>query len=185
MNLLARAGAIDFFADWIKSIMRTSVFSHYTNGDYPCTVRDYGELAQHPRDGDEYREEVTSGSILYPTLGVWLAILGKDEAFKELAEFHRSDDMKHSTWQLWVPDETSEEMFYRDLDMHGAAITDLNFNGSETLIEQVNKEIVASSDFGKLSAVRLGLWPVILTACHVYRLPVPIHFWTMGTPTHP
>lgn len=183
--LLARVGGIDFFASWIKSIMRTSIFSYRTNGEYPCTIGDYGELAQHPRQGDEYRNEVTAGSILYPTLGVWLAILGEEEAFKELSEFHRSDDMKHCTWQLWVPDETSEEMFYRDLDVHGAAITDLNFVGLETLIEQVNKEIVASSGFGKLSAARLGLWPIILTACRFYRLPVPIHFWAMESPTSP
>ena len=178
---LAKCGADGFLAGWLKEIARSCVFSYRSRGQYPCILRDYADLAAHPKADDEYREEVTVGSVLYPTLAIWLAILGEDERVKELAEF-RVTSMTHSTWQIWTPDDVSEKYYYRNTGVHGAAIAEIGVGeGTEKLIEQLNNEIEASVDFGKLSAIRYGLWPLLLMASHLYRLPVPIHFWLLAS----
>ena len=89
--------------------------------------------------------------------------------------------MKHSTWQLWVPDDLSEQHFYRSMDVHGAAITHINTaDGSRMLIEQIEQEMAAAQNFATLSAIQAHQWPIVLLACQTYRLPLPIHFWAMG-----
>lgn len=180
---LLRCGAADYLAAWLRNVMRLSIFSYRTFGAYPCILRDYGELAAHPRQADGYREEVTAGSILYPTLALLMSIFEDTDGFQELEEF-RSKNMIHSTWQFWVPDDTTEQHLYRNTAIHGSAITHVNTAvGPEKLIEQVNSEIGAAVDFGTLSAITHGAWPLVLIACHTYRLPIPIHFWTADSET--
>jgi hypothetical protein len=176
---LMQCKAYEFLANWIKQIALSSIFSHRSNGQYPCALCEYADLAMHPKAVEGYQEEATVGSILYPTLGVWLAIFKDTESFHYLAEFH-AKDMTHSTWQLWIPDTTSEEHFYLNSAVHGSCISHLTTsNGPEALLEQVRKEIIACMEFGELSAIQYGQWPVVLMACQVYRLPIPPHFWTM------
>jgi hypothetical protein len=181
---LLRCGAADYLADWLRNVMRLSIFSYRTFGTYPCILRDYGELAVHPRQTEGYREEVTAGSVLYPTLALLMSIYGDADGFQELERF-RSKSMSHSTWQFWIPDETTEQHLYRNTAIHGSAITNVSTSaGPEKLIEQVNNEIIAAVEFGSLSAITHGAWPLVLMACHTHRLPIPIHFWTAGSETN-
>lgn len=181
---LKETGAGGFFRDWIEQITLSSIFSHRTNSAYPCVLRDYARLAAHPKSTEGYQEEATAGSILYPTLGVWLSIYSSQQTFSYLAEFHASD-MKHSNWQLWVPDDVTDEHLYTNSAVHGACVSDLRTaDGTEALLNQINKEIEASSEFADLSAIRLGCWPIVLMACHFHRLPIPPHFWAMDFSPH-
>lgn len=169
----------NFLHNWIEQISVSSIFSHRSSGKFPCVFRDYADLATHPKAIEGYREEATVGSILYPTLCVWLAIFGDVKTFTVLSEFH-AKDMAHSTWQLWVPDETSEQHFYLNSEVHGSCISHIDTaRGPDALLEQVRKEISASKEFGELSVMQYGLWPLILMTCLTYRLPIPPHFWTM------
>lgn len=181
---LLRCGAVDYLAGWLRGVMGLSIFSYHRFGAYPCILRDYGELAAHPRQTDGYREEVTAGSVLYPTLALLMSIFGDTDGFQELERF-RSKSMSHSTWQFWIPDDTTEQHLYRNTATHGSAIAHVNTAaGPENLIEQVNNEIGAAVEFGRLSAITHGAWPLVLIACHTHRLPIPIHFWTMGSETN-
>ena len=153
----------------------------YRRGGYfPCTLQEYSDLAEHPQPSDEYRKEVTAGSILYPTLAVWLAIVRHEQALSAIADFSVKD-MEHCTFQLWLPDGATEEHLYRNSGRHGVALDGFDLqNGSEKVIELLEKEIEASQSFYQLSASRAGLWPIIMMACRHYRLPLPPHFWTLG-----
>ena len=67
---------------WLSEIIERARFAYEGNGPYPCTIRDYAELLDHPRrDDEEYRKEVTEGSILYPTIAFWAAILGDSKVY--------------------------------------------------------------------------------------------------------
>jgi len=179
---LARCEELDFLAQWVQAVARTSIFSYRTEGAYPCVLRDYAQLAVHPKASDGYKEEVTAGSILYPTLAVWSSLLRQPEMLAELADF-QTNAAAHCTWQFWVPDESSEQHLYRNTDMHGSAILDIRASaGSEKLIEQLNTEITAATEFGQLSCIRLGYWPLFLLASRIHRLPVPIHFLASSQP---
>jgi hypothetical protein len=176
---LMHCGANEFLGNWIEQITLSSIFSYKINGQYPCVFREYSDLAMHPKTGESYKKEATIGSILYPTLGVWLAILQDAEHFQILADFH-SQDMSHSTWQLWIPNADSEENFYINSEIHGSCITHVNTKLDQAqFLELVRKEIIANTEFHNLSAMSFGQWPIILMACQIYRLPIPPQFWTM------
>ncbi|MGV1785853.1 MULTISPECIES: hypothetical protein [Agrobacterium] len=173
---LARCDDLQFLAGWIESVFHASAFAYRTGGAYPCILREYSQLALHPQRSEAYRKDVTAGSDLYPTVALWLALLQNKAALGELAEF-QAKHLSHCTWQFWLPDEISEDHLYRNTKTHGAAITDIKLSGGEEkLIEQVNLEIQSSKDFGNLSAVRFSHDNLVLVACRLYRLPIPLHF---------
>lgn len=176
---LLHCNAHDFIAKWIEQITLSTIFAHRSNGQYPCVLREYGDLAAHPKATDGYQQEATIGSVLYPTLAIWLAICNDTECFRVLADFHATE-MTHSTWQLWIPDTATEEHLYVDSSLHGSCVSHLaTSEGPEKFLEQVHREIVACSEFGELSAIKSGQWPIVLMACLTHRLPIPPHFLTM------
>ena len=176
---LMQVEAHAFLSNWIEQIAMSSIFSFRSNAAYPCVFQDYSDLAQHPKQSEKYQEEATIGSVLYPTLGVWLSILKNIEAFEALAKFH-TDDMRHSTWQMWIPDTSSEQHYYANSDIHGSAVMHLDMsNGPEGLLDQIQNEIVACTEFADLSPIRFEHWIIIFLASLHHRLPVPPHFWTM------
>lgn len=66
--------------------------------------------------------------------------------------------------------------------MHGRAFMGLSVEDPKGLLETLIEAANAHQDFAQLSANRSGLWPIILTACRHWRLPVPIEF-TLGPMT--
>ena len=96
------------------------------------------------------------------------ALLGFDDIYNEIQNF-KLNSLKHCNFQLWYPDETSEEMFYINATEHGATLSDLN-------IENTKEEFLENSRFSELSAVKFGVWPIIFLACRHYRVPIPIQF---------
>jgi len=174
---LIQCKAFDFLNTWIEQILLSSIFAHRSFGKYPCYYREYADLAVHPKHTDEYQKEATIGSVLYPTLGMWLGVLRNEEMFSHLAEFHTTD-MQHSTWQFWLPDEITDKHLYDNSKLHGTCLNGLiTSEGMETFMEQVRKEIIACTSFNNLSVVTRGAWPLVLMACHIHRLPIPPHFW--------
>lgn len=171
--------AHNHLSHWIDQITMSCIFAHRSDGAYPCVFQEYADLAQHPKHTEDYQEEATIGSVLYPTLGMWLAVFRNEPGFDALAKFH-AQDMAHSTWQMWIPDTTSEEHYYANSANHGSAVTHLDTaNGLEGLVSQVEKEVLACAEFAELSAMQYGCWPIIFMTSQHYRLPVPPHFWTM------
>ena len=172
---------LDSIKDWIKEITISSILNHKTNQQYPCMLKNYRELVKHPVPSEQYKKKVTLGSILYPTLAVWLAKTEEIDTFLYLEEFFQNF-MKHSTWQLWVPDDSTENHLYLNSALHGKCVCNINIsNGIEALFKQLEYEIEQSCEFNELSAIRHCHWPIVLVACRLYRLPIPIHFWTLGS----
>lgn len=173
---LRGVGCIQFVKDWIKRIAHATQYAFQTNGPYPCVYRDYRDLVEHPRDEAGYRERATAGSIMVPTLAMWAAIVDDPDTLEMLAEF-TSGPYKHSTLQLWYPGDDSEEHLYRGSDNHGLSADFKVVRSCGGLVTSVGKECTASSAFRSLSAIRRGLWPLVILACRHHRMPVPPHFW--------
>ena len=166
----------EFLKCWLGRIVELSIFSYREELAYPCILTDYRQLAIHPVPGNTYREKVTRASILYPTLGVLLAGVDDSEAFDTLKKFYL-EEMSHSTWQLWIPDELTEQHLYRNSALHGLCICDLNLNSPNELFEQVrNEALMHQNSFKEISAVNQECWPIVLMACSLYRVPVPVQF---------
>lgn len=177
-------GAID---EWIEELAKRSIFAFNVHGRYPVTSRSYWDLADHPFErSEEYRKSSTEGSILYPMLAQWASARGKQELFDEVAAF-KAKSLEHCTFQTWLPDEDSEDNLYLGHENHGAALTGIPVtDGSRDTLDFVLEEAGTNPHYDALSAVRLGHWPIVLTACRCHRLPVPPQVWRELLPAiHP
>lgn len=163
-------------SNWLDGIVEQSIFSYETHGKYPSTISEYDKLLSHPEEKtEEYQKAVTKGSILYPYLAFWSAALARNQTYSALVDFQRNK-CSHCTFQIWFPDELSEEMVYTNTGTHGTSMSNIHLpeNISE-YISLIESECSATRFFDNLSAVKYGFWPIILVACRVYRLPIPMN----------
>ena len=178
MLLAAHGGLLGALRGWVSELVKRADFSYRTGGRFPCALRDYAELAGHPRtDRVGYLEEVTQGSVLLPTLAFWAAAFGDGKALEILARL-KEEILGHCAVQLWLPDEASEEGLWRGQDGHGGAFFNIPLvKEGQIIMDYVRRECGAATPFAKLSAVEQGFWPLVLVACRHYRLPVPPQFF--------
>jgi hypothetical protein len=161
---------------WLAEMLRRASFAYQVHGPYPCILQSYSDLLSHPKPGDnEYRKNVTSGSILYPTIALWAALLDDDETYNNIAQLNQ-DHLQHCNFQLWYPDECSEAHFYTGDGSHGAVLSHVRVDRpKEELLTQVFGECNQSTHFKEMSAIKFGWWPLVVVACRHYRLPLPLH----------
>lgn len=166
--------------NWILDLLRGIKFNYEVNNKYPCILKDYYDLINHPVEKTlEYKKEVTSASVLYPTLALFAAVLGHEDNYSEIQKFKKSE-LEHSNFQLWYPDETTEKHFYKNDDLHGATFSNVPIEkSSKEFLTEVFDECEATVHFENLSAIKYGLFPLVLVGCRHYRIPMPIHFIKM------
>ena len=148
-----------------------------TKGRYPTSLREYTDLVEHPREqSKEYFEEATAGSTLIPVLAMWSKALGRPDLATRLARL-TVDKLAHCTMQTWTPGKDTEQHLYVNSNVHGLAITDLPIKeGGVDLVETVIDGCQEGA-FDSLSAIKTSEWPIVLTACRHWRLPVPPDFY--------
>lgn len=175
--LSLREGNESAIKNWLNEVIERAIFAYESHGPYPCILGSYRELLEHPKHGDEeYRRDVTAGSILYPMIALWAAILEENDLFEKVKTF-KENHLGHCNFQFWYPDETSEDHIYTHSDLHGAALSNIRIDlSSKEFLESVWNECDHTDHFNKLSAQEYGLWPLILVACRHHRIPVPLHF---------
>lgn len=181
--LLAQAcNAIHSVKGWIEELSSRCVFALTWRSYYPTPKIDYPDLIRHPPDqSDEYFRDATCASILYPVLACWLTLLGSNDALSNLADCV-SSELSHCNQQLWLPDEETDEKIWigKHNHEHGKALTNLPIQkDGRNLIDRINKTCLENVEFRKISAVSSGLWPLFVSACRHYRMPLPPQFWTM------
>jgi hypothetical protein len=162
---------------WLAEMVSRLNLTVNSHGRYPTALRDYTDLIAHPKaQTNEYRQEVTPGSVLIPLLLAWVTALNDLKSIASLAEL-KSGPLAHCTLQLWLPDDVSEQHLYLNDAVHGAALAELPItNGGQDLLK-VLAEARNADSFQSLSAVQSGYLPLVLTACRHYRLPIPHPFW--------
>ena len=166
--------------NWHLNVIQSVIFLYKTDGKYPIIWDDYYNHINHPdKSSKKYKEEVTAGSVLYPTIAAFSAVMGHDDIYKEIQKF-KKDSLKHCNFQFWYPDETTEKNFYKNSDIHGATLSNVAIEKSpDKFLEEIFGECDATSYFEELSASKYGIFPLILVACRHYKLPMPVHFIKM------
>jgi hypothetical protein len=161
---------------WLSELVERATFANQVNSQYPCNLWSYAELLEHPQQNNEsYHQEVTSGSILFPMIALCAALLCDNDLYNQVQSIQQKH-LSHCNFQFWYPDESSEEHFYTNSDVHGATLSHAGIECSaDELMKQAFIECDHSPHFKTLSAVEIGLWPLILVACRHYRIPVPLH----------
>lgn len=163
---------------WLQEMAKRLEFTILTRGRYTTSLSDYRDLAEHPRDrSDDYFKEATAGSTVVPLIAVWLHALGATQDVEALSRLAQNE-LEHCTLQLWLPDATSEEKFYIGDRSHGRALCGLPLSkGGGKLLATIAEACSMNADLKDLSPVKAGFWPVIMVACHHYKLPIPPGFW--------
>lgn len=163
---------------WLQEMAQRLSLTVRTHGRYPCVFTEYRDLIAHPRSRtDEYRQDATAGSTLIPLMAAFLSYFSDGESLAQLIDL-KDKELQHCTLQLWIPDESSEAGLYVGNDDHGIGLCDLplTIDGQEQ-IDTLDAAFKQEDAFDKLSAIATGYWPIVLAACHHYRLPVPPQFW--------
>lgn len=178
MFLASQGSATQALRKWIYEVAQRSRYAFMFHKAYPCTYRDYRDLAGHPRETtDCYRRAATAASVLIPALAFWAAVI-KDSATTKILSRLVKEQLAHCALQLWLPDDATETNIYVNADAHGAAFTDIPLGDDpQTLLDYVLRECGPEAAYFKLSAVEFGHWPLVALACRHYRLPVPPHLW--------
>jgi len=163
---------------WLRGMTQRLALTLRTHGRYPCVFFEYRDLIAHPRSRtDEYRQEATAGSTLIPLMAAFLSYFGDGECLTQLIDL-KTKELQHCTLQLWIPDESSEAGLYVGSDEHGIALCDLPLTADgQEQIDILDAAFKHEGTFDNLSAIATGYWPIVLAACHHYRLPVPPQFW--------
>lgn len=162
---------------WLSNMSREIYQMFKFSDKYPTTIRSYAELIEHPLDKTEdYKKSVTKGSILYPYISAFSAIMGFPEPY-EMVKKIKEEFLSHCNFQIYFLDDSSENHFYRFDKMHGATLSNVCVTEApDELIQQLVSECDQSDKIYDMTAFRYSFWPIILTGCRHYRLPVPMHF---------
>jgi hypothetical protein len=108
-------------------------------------------------------------------MALWTGLLGESELYRQI-QIIKEKYLSHCNFQFWYPDESSEDHFYTNSDLHGATLSHAPIERAlNEFVDKVFNESENSPHFQTLSAVQMGYWPIILIACRHYRLPVPLH----------
>lgn len=180
--LAQTCGAISTVSGILEEMVLRIVFSINCRRAYPVTTLNYHDLAEHPRNqSDEYFQDHTRGSVLYPLLIAWLDRLGLRESRNQLASCIEKN-LQHTTQQIWVPDGNTDEKLWSGGTAHGEEITGLPLCGDpvqySTLLDKI---VIDHASFNDLSTTRTEFSPIFLMACRHFRLPVPPQLWFLET----
>jgi len=161
---------------WLTQITERARLAYRCNGPYPCTIRDYRQLLEHHQNNTDYREKTTRGSILYPTIALWAAVFDNEQLYERTGKF-KDECLPHCNFQLWYPDDATEDNLYTNKDLHGTAYSNVPIDlPPEGFLRALWDECEQSQHFEQLTSQREGLEPLTLLACRHYRIPVPVHF---------
>ncbi|ADT87343.1 hypothetical protein [Vibrio furnissii] len=164
--------------DWLEEMLLRVSVNLTSKGAYPCILHDYMDLLEHPKnDTAGYFEESTAGSILYSSIGCFSALFDFDDLYTKLSEIQTSH-LSHCSIQLWYPDEESEKELYIGGRYHGFCLSDFDFELTKNeLLSYIFSECRETQYFDNLSAIKYGLYPIVLMACRAYKIPVPPNFF--------
>lgn len=178
MLLAQLCDSVDAVFGYLEGMACRLDFSIKYRRNYPVPTTDYHELAGHPVDkSDEYFEKYTPGSVLYPLLIAWLDRLDLSDMRDILATCIK-ENLSHTNQQVWVPDSKTEENIWIGEVNHGVAIGDLPLCGDPLHYAELLQRIITDhAAFNALSTTKNRFWPIMLTACRHFRLPVPPHLW--------
>lgn len=181
--LLHSAGKEDAAKVWLSEIGRRLVYGFRRSKGFPIASDSLDDLAEFDAgqlDETEVRK-LRHLSTLVPTVLYWCAISGHEELYHFLQSV-QSDVFKDVCLQLWYPDEETDASLYREPAQYESGTTEAPIIFPATIQElvQANRNLLAQKtvpDLSFASAVRYGLFSLVLMACRHFRTPFPPQFW--------
>ncbi|MDQ1207213.1 hypothetical protein QE380_000136 [Acinetobacter baylyi] len=177
-NLSNEEEHIKFLKLYVINLINALKTSYGINYLYPVIYEDFDKLLNHSSQYDNsYFKEVTSGSLMLPTLALISAIFEDESSFKILQEIQK-EKLSHCNFQLWFPREKSESIMLRSPDrLHGACWSSVPIQKAQSeFLKEVELMLSKNEHLKDFSLLRNNLDPIFLVACRHYRQPIPLNF---------
>lgn len=177
-NLSNEEEHIRFLKLYVINLINALKTSYGINYLYPVIYEDFDKLLNHSSQYDNsYFKEVTSGSLMLPTLALISAIFEDESSFKILQEIQK-EKLSHCNFQLWFPREKSESIMLRSPDrLHGACWSSVPIQKAQSeFLKEVELMLSKNEHLKDFSLLRNNLDPIFLVACRHYRQPIPLNF---------
>jgi hypothetical protein len=181
--LLLETGNNDFAKSWLEELAGRVNFSFRTSKCFPISTDSFDDLVAL-EVGELTEEEVgklRGLSTLVPTLMYWAIVFGHDALYRELQSIQRTA-FDGVCLQLWYADEATESLLYREPAQYESGTTEapISFPADvDRLIAGEKKKLESEAVVGldALSAVRHGMFVIVIMACRHFRTPFPPQFW--------
>lgn len=181
--LLHSAGKEDAAKVWLSDIGRRLVYGFRRSKGFPIASDSLDDLVEFDAGQlDEVEvQKLRHLSTLVPTLLYWCAIFGHEELYYSLQSV-QSSVFEDVCLQLWYADEETDAYLYREPAQLESGTTEAPIFFPATIQElvQANRDLLAQKtvpDLSFASAVRYGLFGLVLMACRHFRTPFPPQFW--------
>lgn len=181
--LLHSAGKEDAAKAWLSDIGQRLVYGFRRSKGFPIASDSLDDLVEFDAGQlDEVEvQKLRHLSTLVPTLLYWCAIFGHEELYYSLQSV-QSSVFEDVCLQLWYADEETDASLYREPAQLESGTTEapIFFPASIQELVQANRDLLAQKtvpDLSFASAVRYGLFGLVLMACRHFRTPFPPQFW--------
>lgn len=182
-TLLLGTGNHEAAKAWLDELANRVSYSLRTSKCFPIATDSFDDLVAL-EIGELTKEEVAKLkdlSTLVPTLMYWSVVFGYDELYCKLQSAQGST-FDGICLQLWYADEETESLVYRESAQYESGTTEAPIvfpAGVDELIAGEKKKLDSKAIVGLdvFSAVRYGMFAIVMMACRHFRTPFPPQFW--------
>ena len=170
----------DSMRKYMSLLIEQLEFAIESRRNYPTPTNEYFSLLKYDEHrSDEHFKNQTLGSVLYPMLIRICDKLCLDEERSRLVRIIR-ELLPHTTQQIFFLNEDSEENIWNGGIEHGTTIVDVPLCEDEATYGDFLLHCVADLKcFEELSSSIQRYVPILLTACRLYRVPIPPQLWSV------
>lgn len=177
MALRCNKEDLKYSHSWLVVMLERITNNFEGNLTYPCTLRSYSELLEHPKSDKDYKNKVTESSVFYPFLATYATFSGMQDIYDRIKNLHQQQ-IPHCNLQAWYFSSDSEEKMWRNQDNHGVSLANLTFDLSmNEFLEEILLQCKEYDIFEELSAIKFNIPLLILVACRHYQYPMPYDFF--------
>ena len=160
---------------WYGCLVNQTYANLVLGRSYPSVGLDYLGLIDHMSTShdEQYQKKVLPSSELVPMIFMISSALGYDDVCTGVVNIVERF-LKECDFQVWFPEQVSEESFYTNQKNHGMQLVSQNLLDGKKFMETV---------FGECDKRRLpyacaygAFGGLILLGCRVHRCPIPPHF---------
>lgn len=180
--LLSLTGREEHAKAWLRELIGRLTFGFSVSRWFPVSTDSFDDLVEFVVDREEVDiEKLKETSWMVPTIAQWAAALGEDQAYENLVAL-RKDALKNTCFQLWYPDQKTDEIMYRGPAHFESGISeapvDLPATADEmrSNINRTRTESPVKESFNS-PASKAGLVWLDLVANRHFRTPVDPALW--------
>lgn len=183
LMLLAATGRGDDAKEWLDAIANRVSYAFRTSTCFPIATDSFDDLVALEM-GDLTHEEVDKLkdlSTLVPTIMYWSVVFGHDELY-DMLQNAQSTSFSGVCLQLWYADEATEQIVYREPAQYESGTTEAPIQfplDVNDLIAREGRKLESDAIVGldAFSAVRHGMFVLVMMACRHFRTPFAPQFW--------